>query len=115
MADASNPQLQRYELWSNGVALEHAERGGWVKYEDALAAIERLMRKCEMLTGMAQAMGDDRERLRAALEQYGRHENGCPSVDSHDPCTCGFAQFCVVCRHRAGVETTQERHPLVPL
>ena len=38
----SNPQLQRYELWSNGVALEHAERGGWVKYEDALAAIERL-------------------------------------------------------------------------
>lgn len=45
------------------------------------------------------------ERLRAALEQYGRHDNGCPSVDSHKPCTCGFAQFCVVCRRRAGVET----------
>ena len=71
MADASNPQLQRYELWSNGVALEHAERGGWVKYEDALAAIER---------------------LRAALEQYGRHDNGCPSVMYEGPppkCDCG--------------------------
>jgi hypothetical protein len=32
---------------------------------------------------------DEIQRLRAALEKYGQHGDGCPAWDA-EPCTCGF-------------------------
>jgi hypothetical protein len=49
------------------------------------------------------------ERLRAALERYGRHWNDCPSIESIDAaCTCGYREFCPLCKaERPAVETPQ--------
>ena len=71
---------------------------------DDLSELEALKHDIARHGAICAEQATEIERLRAALERYGRHWNECPSVASISAsCTCGYREFCPQCKaeHRS--------------
>ena len=62
---------------------------------EAADALERLGRERDEDNKRYVFCANERDRLRAALEQYGMHAAGCPRRHTLEPCICGLSEALV--------------------